>query len=107
MRLSQEIIDFLTRETAEIPVPVRLFLFGSRTSDESSGGDIDILIISESKLDRETLRNIRINFLKSFRYLKLDLVNFTDHEESAFKEVIMESAIFLGTNHLQPIVMQD
>jgi predicted nucleotidyltransferase len=106
MRLSPEFTEFLAGEISEISVPVRVFLFGSRTSDETKGGDIDILILSETKLDRKTLRQIRINFIKKFMYLKLDLVNFTDHEDNAFKELIMESAIFLSSNHKQPVAMQ-
>jgi len=106
MRLSPEFAEFLAEEISEISIPVRVFLFGSRTSDETKGGDIDILLLSETKLDRNILRQIRINFIKRFRYLKLDLVNFTDHEENAFKEVILETAIFLTSNHKHPVIMQ-
>jgi uncharacterized protein len=98
MRLSPEILDFLKNEVAEIQVPARMYLFGSRTKDEAKGGDIDILILSEAKLERQILRNIRIRFLKKFGDTKLDIVNFTFEEKSAFKEVIMDDAILIGSN---------
>jgi predicted nucleotidyltransferase len=98
MRLSPEISDFLSRELLKIPVQCQLFLFGSRTSETAKGGDIDILILSESKLERKFIRDIRIGFYKRFGFVKLDIVNFTFHEDNAFKDIIMDDAILIASN---------
>lgn len=92
MRLKPEIISFI-KETAKILFPeVEMYLFGSRLHDHERGGDIDLLILSEEKIDSKKLRRFRIGFYKKFGWQKIDLVNFTKKDNSTFKKLILTSA---------------
>ncbi len=92
MRLKPEIKKFIT-ETAKSLFPnSEMYLFGSRLNNHSRGGDIDILILSEEKIDRKLLRKFRIEFYKKFGWQKIDLVNFTKEENSTFKQLILPNA---------------
>ena len=70
-------------------------LFRSRTSDESVGGDIDLMILTDTLVNKKVLRAIRIEFYKKFGWQKLDLVNFTSSDTSVFKQLIQTNAIEL------------
>lgn len=95
MRISKEMIDFLKSSTLELSQKADIYLFGSRTDDKLQGGDIDILILSESPLNRSFLRSMKTNFFKQFGMQKLDLINFTFSEKHPFKSLILETAILL------------
>ncbi|WP_425482387.1 nucleotidyltransferase domain-containing protein [Maribellus comscasis] len=68
------------------------YLFGSRLDNKGAGGDIDILILSDKKIDNKKLRLFRINFYKKFGWQKIDLVNFTKTDDSTFKKIILGNA---------------
>lgn len=101
MRLTQEQIDdikkTLTKITSE---PFRIFLFGSRTSDNKRGGDIDLLLLTA---DPETLELKKINFLvqvkkcKSIGDRKIDLIIASEDEakKDAFLIQAMNGALEL------------
>lgn len=95
MRLKQEIIDFLKHEVSTIDPNAKVYLFGSRTDDTKKGGDIDILILSNQKIKPEKITKLRIKFFDTFGEQKLDIVNFTFDENSAFKKLILLDAILL------------
>jgi len=95
MRLKKEVIDYFKSSTLDQSQKVNVYLFGSRTDDNLCGGDIDILILSESTLSRTFLRSIRTNFFRQFGMQKLDLINFTHTEKDPFKSLIMENAVLL------------
>lgn len=92
MRLKPEIVAFI-KETAKNLFPeVEIYLFGSRLHDQELGGDIDILILSEEKIESKKLRLFRIGFYKRFGWQKIDLVNFTKKDNSTFKKLALTSA---------------
>lgn len=92
MRLKPEIREFL-KETANTLFPgTEMYLFGSRLNDDLKGGDIDILLLSNSKIDSRKLRKFRIAFFKKFGWQKIDLINFTKKENSNFKQLILKDA---------------
>ncbi len=96
MRLKKEIIDFLKQKNIELfSKDTKIYLFGSRTKDSLKGGDIDILILSETKLPNKLIRNFRTSFYKKFGWQKIDIVNFSFAEEHPFKTVIMDDCIEL------------
>lgn len=95
MRLKKEVIDYFKSSILNQSQKVDVYLFGSRTDDTLRGGDIDILILSESTLSRTFLRTIKINFFKQFGMQKLDLINFTYIEKHPFKSLILEKAVLL------------
>jgi len=95
MRLNNQVIGFFKQNIVGKIPGAKIYLFGSRTSDSSSGGDIDILIITKELVDRKTIRSIRIEFFKKFGWQKHDLVNFTENDQSVFKQIIQSYAIEL------------
>jgi len=92
MRLKKEIQVFI-KDTAQRMFPdAEFYLFGSRLDEEESGGDIDILILSDKKIDNRQLRLFRVGFYKKFGWQKVDLVNFTRTDNSIFKNLILSKA---------------
>lgn len=97
MRLKEEIINFI-KNTADLLFPdTDVYLFGSRVFDNKKGGDIDILLLSDNKIEPKQIRNFRIAFYKKFGWQKIDLVNFTKTEESTFKKLILTEARRIST----------
>ncbi len=95
MRLNPQIIAFFKQKIVE-PIPgAKIYLFGSRVSDQERGGDIDLMILTNALIDKKTFRSIRVEFLKQFGWQKIDLVNFTFEDNSAFKQLIQINAIEL------------
>lgn len=93
MRLNDSIIDFLKSKFLEKIPDAKLYLFGSRTNDDALGGDIDVMILSNQLIDKRFIRTLRVEFFKKFGWQKIDLVNFTYSDSSAFKQLIESEAI--------------
>lgn len=92
MRLKSEIKTYI-KESAILLFPdTEVYLFGSRTKENEKGGDIDLLLISDKKIENKKLRIFRVNFYKKFGWQKIDLVNFTKAEDSTFKKLILTEA---------------
>ncbi len=92
MRLKPEIQSFLKEMALKMFPDDEFYLFGSRLDEDGLGGDIDILILSDKKIDNRKLRSLRINFYKKFGWQKIDLVNFTKNDPSTFKKLILTNA---------------
>ena len=69
-----------------------VYLFGSRTDATKQGGDIDILILSQTLSQRE-LREIRYTFFQAFGEQRLDILLDTPDIHKTFTKVILEKAI--------------
>jgi len=95
MRISKEIQNFFKQSVKFIDATANVYLFGSRTDDNKKGGDIDILILSDKKIDLDKILLLKINFYKQFGEQKLDIINFTYNENNSFKDYILDSAILL------------
>lgn len=95
MRLNNQVVGFFKQSIVGKIPEAKIYLFGSRTSDEAVGGDIDIMIISPNPVDRSIMRSIRVEFYKQFGWQKLDLVNFTENDQSVFKQIIQSNTIEL------------
>ena len=93
MRISNEMKKYFAEEVARIEPGARVYLFGSRVYDERKGGDIDIMILAERKLEFEELSRLRVGFWKRFGEQKIDLVSYTFDEKGPFKELIMDHAV--------------
>jgi uncharacterized protein len=95
MRLNPQIIAFFRQKIVD-PIPgAKIYLFGSRVSDEERGGDIDLMILTNTLIDKKTIRAIRVEFFKNFGWQKIDLVNLRYTDDSAFKQLIQMNAIEL------------
>lgn len=95
MRLSEEQISSIKEAVAENLSGYRLMLFGSRVNDNERGGDIDLLIITNEKLSRKTIRKIKREIWNKIGEQKIDIVNFTREEKNNFKSMILEEAVEL------------
>lgn len=92
MRLKPEIKTFIKENTLKLFPDGEIYLFGSRVNEYERGGDIDILILSDKKIDKRKIRLFRLNFFKKFGWQKLDLINFTKSDNSTFKKIILTDA---------------
>jgi uncharacterized protein len=72
-----------------------LYLFGSRVDDLKKGGDIDLLILGEKKLESKEITKFRTELWKAIGEQKIDIVSFRYDEETPFKMLIMTEAIEL------------
>ena len=95
MRLDQHIIQFFKQAVSEKVPEATLYLFGSRTVNDASGGDIDMMILTCNLVDKKIFRTIRIEFYKKYGWQKVDIVNFTYDDTSVFKQLIQSNAIKL------------
>jgi len=73
MRLSLSQAQAIRTAVARQDPAARVILFGSRADDQARGGDIDLLVISESIGLRDEWR-IRRDILDEIGWQKLDLV---------------------------------
>jgi len=95
MRVPKEQLDFLKRQILSRANSAKVYLFGSRADDNRKGGDVDILILSSSKLSFNDKTRIKYAFFEKYGEQKLDLVNFKFDENSNFKELALMDAIEL------------
>jgi uncharacterized protein len=95
MRLDDKIVRFFKQAIGEKIPEATLYLFGSRTNNDALGGDIDLMILTETLIDKKLIRSIRVEFFKKFGWQKIDLVNFTYNDTSVFKQLIQLDAIEL------------
>lgn len=93
MRLSPEIAEFLKRKITEADPSAKVLLFGSRADLTAKGGDIDILVISETRISFDKLATIRREFFTRFGWQKLDIVFFKPNDLSPFYRIISPTAI--------------
>ncbi len=71
----------------------RIYLFGSRVDDTKKGGDIDLLVMSDS-LTREDKRTIKIKLYDLLGEQKIDIVLATD-DSDPFVKLAIETGVKL------------
>jgi|JI6StandDraft_1071083.scaffolds.fasta_scaffold63467_3 predicted nucleotidyltransferase len=95
MRLQQKMIDFISTFTiADLP-KMEIRLFGSRVNNQKKGGDIDLLFLTDKKLTFAQKSRFKNDFFQRFGEQKIDIVNFTFDEQTAFKDIILTNSILL------------
>ena len=95
MRLNPEIANYLKQVIQEELPGAGIFLFGSRADDKARGGDIDLMILTNEPADKRIFRKIRLGFIKKYGWRKIDLINFTFSNDSAFRKLIDNHSIQL------------
>ncbi len=95
MRIREEITDYVKQSLQAMEPGSIVYLFGSRTDDSAKGGDIDLLWITEERVDLMNKIKFKVDFYKRFGWQKIDLVNFTFKEVNPFKKSVLENAIQL------------
>lgn len=73
MRLSASEIAAIREETGRLDPQAEIYLYGSRVDDAARGGDVDLLVVSETLGFRELLR-LRQQILDRIGWQQLDLV---------------------------------
>jgi len=94
MRLQKEQIDLLKTKLKELSSEAKLYLFGSRVDDSKRGGDIDLLVLSDT-LTAKDMRVLRVEFFKYFGEQKLDIVLDTKELQTPFAKHILPKAVEL------------
>ena len=71
-----------------------IYLFGSRADLTKRGGDIDLLIISQS-IKKSDLTDIRWNFFEEFGEQKMDIVTDDGSVQTPFVKMVFPKAVQL------------
>jgi predicted nucleotidyltransferase len=95
MRISDEQTNFLKNEILTIVPEAVVYLFGSRVDDRKKGGDIDIMILSNKKLNWKEKSGIKWEFFDKYGEQKLDIISSTFNESDPFKELVIQEGIRL------------
>jgi hypothetical protein len=72
MRLSAAEISAIREEIGRLDPKAEVYLYGSRVDDTARGGDVDLLVVSETLGLREVLR-LRTRILDRIGWQQLDL----------------------------------
>ncbi len=80
MRLTEKEISVIRKNILQADRDAQIYLFGSRVNDLAKGGDIDILIISNTIGFLEKVR-IRTEIFKELEEQKLDIVVKKDFDD--------------------------
>ena len=73
MRLTASQIIAIREESGRLDPLAEVYLYGSRVDDAARGGDVDLLVISETLGFREVLR-LRTRILDRIGWQQLDLL---------------------------------
>lgn len=73
MRLTQYELSAIQEEVYHLDASAKIYLFGSRTNDDARGGDIDLLVLSDTLDFRDVLR-LRISILDRIGWQQLDVI---------------------------------
>ena len=71
-----------------------MLLFGSRTDDSASGGDIDLLVISET-LTKRDLRKIKIHLQDQLGMQRFDMILASPDLADPFAKMAFDQGIAL------------
>jgi len=94
MRLSQQEINVLKDSLYKLSKEAKLYLFGSRVDDSKRGGDIDLLVVSNT-LNKRKLRELKFNFFDNFGEQKIDIILDDGSFNDIFNKMIFQKAIQL------------
>jgi len=73
MRLSQKEINFIKQTVLNFITDAKIYIFGSILNDDIKGGDIDIFIITNKKIDFLTKSTLKFK-LENYLFRPVDLV---------------------------------
>lgn len=94
MRLLDEEVKLLKNRLKLLSDDALLYLFGSRVDDDRRGGDIDLLVVSDT-LNKKDLRLLRVAFFEVFGEQKLDIVLDDGSFKNPFTKMIFQKAVLL------------
>jgi len=94
MRLRETEVLLLKGTLRDLSATAKLYLFGSRVDDTKQGGDIDLLVVSDT-LKNKDLRKLRIEFCKKFGEQKIDIVLDDGTFKDPFHKHIFQKALLI------------
>jgi hypothetical protein len=95
MRLKTSEKEAILRQTSRYASGSDTYLFGSRTNPETRGGDIDLLLLTDTKLPLKRVRELRRAILSEIGEQKLDIVNFAKKATHPFKDLALQGGLKL------------
>lgn len=95
MRLKTSEKEAILRQTSRYASGGDTYLFGSRTNPRARGGDIDLLLLTDTKLPLKRVRELRRAILSEIGEQKLDIVNFAKKATHPFKDIALQDALKL------------
>ena len=94
MRLTATTQNTIRDTILKLDSKATVILFGSRTSDSTKGGDIDLLVISETLTGRD-LRKIKIHLQDQLGMQRFDIVLTTSDLSDPFAKMAFEEGLSL------------
>jgi len=95
MRLTASEVTAIREEIGTLDPDAEVYLYGSRVDDSARGGDIDLLVVSETLGFREVLR-LRTRILDRVGWQQLDLlVRRRDQLDEPMAAIAQETGIKL------------
>jgi len=95
MRLKNHEKEAILRHTSRYAADGEAYLFGSRANPGARGGDIDLLLLTDTKLPLRRVRELRRAILSEIGEQKLDIVNFARLAQHPFKEIALQGSVKL------------
>jgi predicted nucleotidyltransferase len=95
MRLTASEITAIREETGRLDPKAEVYLYGSRVDDSARGGDVDLLVVSDTLGFRDVLR-LRTRILDRIGWQQLDLlVRRRDQADEPLAAMAQETGIRL------------
>lgn len=91
MRLSREEREAIVRAVTSVDEKADVYVFGSRTDDAARGGDIDILVLSDTVTFDDKL-TIKRRLFEDMEEQRVDIVVVRDWEDP-FVRMIRKNAV--------------
>ena len=96
MRLSEEEKESIISAAVEaFDGPTAVYLFGSKADDTRKGGDIDLLVLSDTIPDRSKIRIFKILLEEKLGERRIDVVSAAFDSEDTFVTLIKQEGIML------------
>ena len=95
MRLKASEQSVIRKHLQTLGPEAKSYLFGSRADDSARGGDIDLLVLTPTKVPLARIRKLRRAILEEIGEQKIDIVNLARSSRHPFKAVALETAIRL------------
>jgi predicted nucleotidyltransferase len=95
MRLEANQLKTIQEEVRRLDPAAEVYLYGSRTDDAARGGDIDLMVVSDTLGFRDVLR-LRTRILDRIGWQQLDLmVRRRDQADEPLAAMALETGIRL------------
>jgi uncharacterized protein len=94
-RISHSEKEAILQNVSSFAPGSEVYLFGSRTRPEDRGGDIDLLVLTDTKLPLSRVRAMRRSILSKIGEQKLDIVNFPRDAKHPFKDIALAGSVRL------------